>query len=469
MGFPNEKNVDMMSVAYSYGLHTDFPQNCCKQAQQMPQSVSEKEIEGRVDLRGDTVFTIDGEDAKDLDDAVSIVQNADDTYTLSVHIADVSHYVKAGDAIDKEAFARGTSVYFPETVFPMLPRELSNGICSLYEGVDRLTLSCRMTINNRGKVLQSDIFPSVIRSKHRLTYTAVQAVFDGDKTVKTQYADIVDDLLKMKTLAEILQNKRNKRGNIDFQTKEVYFVHDEQGNVVDVVPYQRTFAHQLIEEFMIIANESVASYAENCDYPFVYRVHDKPDEEKFANLVALMKGVGINVKHSRQLHSSVLQDALAQAEKTPYFNLINDVMLRTMQKAKYSTVNSGHFGLASNCYCHFTSPIRRYPDLVVHRILKTAVQGKMTDKALSAYTVMAKETSRQASVREKVADEAERKADDVKKCNYAERIVGQTFDAIISGVTEHGIYCELPNTVEGFVSVEKLGGYFTYNAQTFCL
>lgn len=469
LGFPNEKNVDMMSVAYSYGLHTDFPQNCCKQAQQMPQSVSEKEIEGRVDLRGDTVFTIDGEDAKDLDDAVSIVQNADDTYTLSVHIADVSHYVKAGDAIDKEAFARGTSVYFPETVFPMLPRELSNGICSLYEGVDRLTLSCRMTINNRGKVLQSDIFPSVIRSKHRLTYTAVQAVFDGDTTVKTQYADIVDDLLKMKTLAEILQNKRNKRGNIDFQTKEVYFVHDEQGNVVDVVPYQRTFAHQLIEEFMIIANESVASYAENCDYPFVYRVHDKPDEEKFANLVALMKGVGINVRHSRQLHSSVLQDALAQAEKTPYFNLINDVMLRTMQKAKYSTVNSGHFGLASNCYCHFTSPIRRYPDLVVHRILKTAVQGKMTDKALSAYTVMAKETSRQASVREKVADEAERKADDVKKCNYAERIVGQTFDAIISGVTEHGIYCELPNTVEGFVSVEKLGGYFTYNAQTFCL
>lgn len=468
LGFPDEKNVDMMSVAYAYGLRKDFPEQCEKQASKLPQSVSEKDFEGRRDLREKIVFTIDGEDAKDLDDAVS-VERSKEGYVLGVHIADVSHYVKSLDEVDKEAFARGTSVYFPETVFPMLPTALSNGVCSLYEGVNRLTLSCEMVIDDNGKVLSYDLFPSVICSHRRMTYTAVQAIFDGDKNVRAQYADVVAPLLEMKRLAEILQNKRNKRGNIDFATKEVYFVHDDEGNVVDVVPYERTFAHRLIEEFMIVANESVAEYAEACSLPFVFRVHDKPDAEKFQNLVQLMRGVGINVKQSQNLHNSVLQNALKQAEQTPYFHLVNDVMLRTMQKAKYSQVNTGHFGLASNCYCHFTSPIRRYPDLVVHRILKTAICGKMTEKALVAYENMAEETARQASIREKNADEAERKADGVKKCCYAQRILGQSFDAIVSGVTERGIFCELPNTVEGFVSVEKLGGYFTYNAQQFCL
>lgn len=469
LGFAGDKNVDMLSVAYSYGLSQDFPEPCQKRAEAISQTLSDKDYANRRDLRNQTVFTIDGEDAKDLDDAVSIKCNTDGTFTLGVHIADVSHYVKPNDDIDKEAFNRATSVYLPEMVFPMLPRELSNGICSLYEKVDRLTLSCEMTVNNQGKVVGYDVFPSVINSAHRMTYTAVQAIFGGDSDTASQYSDIVDDLLAMKRLAEILQNKRNKRGNIDFATKEVAFIHDDSGNVVDVVPFERNFAHQLIEEFMILANETVAEYAETCCYPFVYRVHDKPDEQKLAVLVALMRGLGINVKRSQEIHNSVLQDALLQAQSTPYFHLVNDVMLRTMQKAKYSDVNTGHFGLASRCYCHFTSPIRRYPDLVVHRILKTATSGKMTDKALRAYEDMAYDCAKQSSIREKIADEAERKADDVKKCAYAETVIGQTFEALISGVTERGIYAELSNTVEGFISIDKLGSRLTYNPQQFCL
>ena len=469
LGYPDEKDVDMLSVAASYGLSQEFNAECVKQAEKMPAALQEKDCEGRRNLTQRKIFTIDGADAKDLDDAVSVTENADGTYTLGVHIADVSHYVKPGDAIDKEAFARGTSVYLPGTVYPMLPRELSNGICSLYQGVDRLTLTCEMTIDAKGKVIDSDIYQSVINSSHRLTYDEVQALLDGDEVCLKLYADIKDDLFAMKRLAEILQNKRSRRGNIEFAAKEVTFVQDERGRVTDVLLQNNSFSHQIIEEFMIVANETVAEYAQTCGYPFVYRVHDKPDQGKLAVLLALMKGLGINVKRSAEIRNSVLQDALKQAEQTPYFHLVNDVMLRTMQKAKYSDVNTGHFGLASNCYCHFTSPIRRYPDLVVHRILTTAILGKMTDKALRAYEDMAYESAKQSSVREKVADEAERKADDVKKCSYAETVLGKTFPARISGVTERGIYAELPNTVEGFISVDKLGGYFKYNAAQFCL
>ena len=469
LGFPSDKNVDMMAVARSFHLSQEFPPECIAQAVAIPQTVSKADLQGRRDLRAQKIFTIDGEDAKDLDDAVSISRNADGTYQLGVHIADVSHYVRSGGAIDKEAFNRGTSVYLPEMVFPMLPRELSNGICSLYEGVDRLTLTCEMTIDNKGKVTGYDVYPSVIHSCHRMTYTAVQAIFDGDEETQARYADIREDLFVMKTLAEILQNKRNQRGNIEFASKEVTFVHDDEGNVIDVQLCDNSFSHQLIEEFMIVANECVAEYAQTCAYPFVYRVHEKPDGEKLHLLMKLLEGIGIKVKRSQEIHNSVLQDALMQASKTPYFNLVNDVMLRTMQKAKYSDVNTGHFGLASRCYCHFTSPIRRYPDLIVHCILKTAISGKMTEKALRAYEDMAYDGAKQSSIREKIADEAERRADDVKKCAYAANLVGQSFDALISGVTERGIYAELPNTVEGFIAIEKLGQRLTYNREQFCL
>ncbi len=469
LGYPNENNVELTSVAITYGVQTDFPDATQKRASKIPQTLSSKDLEGRHDLRNEVIFTIDGDDAKDLDDAVSITQNADGNYILGVHIADVSHYVKPGDDIDKEALNRATSVYFPNVVFPMLPRELSNGICSLYQGVDRLTLTCQMTVNNKGNVVDFEVFESVVNSCHRLTYNDVQSIFDGDEILQNKYQDIVENLFKMQDLSKILQNKRLKRGNIDFATKEVTFLCDDNGDVVDVVPYERKFAHQLIEEFMILANETVAEYVESCAYPFVYRTHEKPDEQKLAVLMDLMAGVGIKVKRSQEIHNSVLQDALLQAKQTPYFALINDVMLRTMQKAKYSTENIGHFGLASRCYCHFTSPIRRYPDLVVHRILKTAIAGKMTERAICAYEIMATDTAVQSSKQERNADEAERKADDVLKCKYASKHIGESFDAIISGVTERGLYAELPNTVEGFVSIDKLDGYFTYNAQRFCL
>ncbi len=469
LGYPNEKDVDTLSVAYAYGLNKDFPEACQKQAEKLPQSVCEKDVEGRVDLRSQVVFTIDGEDARDLDDAVSVQEKPDGTFTLGVHIADVSHYVRPGGDVDLEAFKRGTSVYFPQMVFPMLPTCISNGVCSLFEGVDRLTLSCIMQIDGAGRITDCDLFPSVIRSRHRLTYTAVQAIFDGDQQTAQRYADVLPQLNSMQKLAKILQNKRKSRGNLDFQTREVSFVFDDDGNVVDVVPYKHTFAHQLIEEFMIAANESVAEYAQNCQYPFVYRVHQKPDAEKYQNLLSILQGVGIKVKRSKEIHNSILQDALRQAEQTPYFALINDVALRSMQKAKYSTQNDGHFGLASDCYCHFTSPIRRYPDLVVHRILKTAVAGKMTEKALDAYEEMTENAARQCNLREKTADEAERKVDDFKKCRYAQNLVGQTFPAIISGVIERGIFCELENTVEGFVSAETLGFNAKFDAKNFCL
>lgn len=469
LGYPESKDVDMLSVAYAFGLSQQFSPSAQARADKMPQQVEEKDFENRRDLTEKVTFTIDGDDAKDLDDAVSITANADGMFTLGVHIADVSHYVKAGDDVDKEAFARATSVYLPEMVFPMLPKSLSNGICSLYEGQNRLTLTCQMTVNNRGKVVDYDIYPSVIRSKRRLTYSLVQRYFDGDEQAKQQLGQLCSHLDDMQRLALILQNKRNQRGNIDFASKEVYFVHDDDGKVVDVVPRVQDFAHQLIEEFMIVANETVAEYAENCAIPCVYRVHDKPDEQKLATLVTLMNGVGLNVKRAQEIHNGILQDALVQAKQTPYFHLINDVMLRTMQKAKYSEVNSGHFGLASRCYCHFTSPIRRYPDLVVHRIIKTALAGKMTEKAVDAYTEMASNCAYQSNVREKIADEAERKADDVKKCAYAQTILGNSYPAIVSGVTERGIYAEMENTVEGFISVDKLARSLQYNAQQFCL
>lgn len=469
LGYPDDKNVDVMSVAASYNLSQRFPENVQARAETIPQSVSQKDMIGRRDLRNETVFTIDGEDARDLDDAVGIAINPDGTYRLGVHIADVSHYVPPNGDIDNEAFLRGTSVYLPETVFPMLPRELSNGICSLYEGVDRLTLTCSMNIDSHGKVLNFDLYPSVINSRHQMTYAVVQKILDGDGAATSQYSDIAEDLRLMENLAKILRDRRNRRGNIEFAAKEVEFVHNERGEVVDVRLAENSFSHQLIEEFMIVANECVAQYAENCGYPFVYRVHAKPNENKLDVLFALLNGLGINVRRTREMHNSVLRDALLKAEQTPYFNLVNDVLLRTMQKAKYSDVNSGHFGLASCCYCHFTSPIRRYPDLTVHRVLKTALSGKMTDKAMTYYEERCHEAAIQSSLCEKLAIEAERKADDIKKCDYASRLVGEQFDALVSGVTERGIFAELPNTVEGFVAAEQLGADLNYDAERFCL
>ena len=447
-------NSDMVSVALSFGISDQHSEETERHCRKVKQPVSGQMYEDREDFRNCNVFTIDGEDAKDLDDAVSVRVLADGKVELGVHIADVSHYVRPEDPVDKEAFQRGTSVYFPDRVFAMLPKTLSNGVCSLQEGEDRLTLSCVMVFKE-DEIVDFRLTPSVINSKHRMTYNKVQAILDGDEESYAGYSDIAEDIKIMARLAQKLIDRRNVAGNIDFDSNEVGFeiVDDD---VTAVVPKKRLFAHCIIEQFMISANETVAQFVFNCGYPMVYRIHEKPDGEKLAVLIQLLKALGINIQETQNIHASSLQKALEQARQTPYGNMISDVMLRTMQKARYSVVNAGHFGLSSRCYCHFTSPIRRYPDLVVHRVVKSILCNKMTDKAVSAYEEMTERCAVQSSIREKVAMEAERKADDMLKCRYCLRLVGQCFDGRISGVTENGLFVELPDTVEGFIERNDL-------------
>ena len=464
LGYAGQHVADMLSVAYAFGIRTDFDDKVTKWANKVA-TITDADYVGRTDFRDDFVITIDGADAKDLDDAISCTCNADGTFNLAVHIADVSHYVKPGGDIDNEAFLRGTSVYLPEIVFPMLPPVLSNGVCSLFCGEDRLTLSCVMRVDCKGNVVDFQVVKGVINSKRRTTYDQVQAILDGEPCDQP----LRQVLLNMQQLAKVLISKRQRRGNVNFESKEVKFVM-QGGKVVDIVPRKQLFAHQIIEEFMILANETVAEYANNCEVPFVYRVHDEPDSEKVAVLLALLKGLGVTIKETQSLHTTSLAKALDEVRQTPYFNLVNDVMLRTMQKAKYSETNTGHFGLASNCYCHFTSPIRRYPDLVVHRVLSTLIDGKMTQKAMDAYEEMCQVSSVQASKTEKIADEAERKAEDIKKCQFALTLVDQPLQGIVSGVTENGIFVQLENTVEGFVSSRLLAnGTVNYIKEKFTL
>ncbi len=470
LGYQGEHNADMMAVALAFGIRTKFPDEVIARADKIDTVVSDKALIGRADYRDKLIITIDGADAKDLDDAISIEKHSDNTYTLGVHIADVSHYVKSGDFIDTEAFVRGTSTYLPQMVFPMLPTKLSNGICSLFEGVDRLTLSCNMHVDNKGEVLDFEVTNSVICSRHRMTYSDAQGILDGDKQLCNKYSDIVDMLHDMSELANILIERRDARGNINFASNEVKFVTNDKGHVVDVVPYETLHTHKIIEQFMVLANETTAQYCTDSSVPSVYRVHAKPDPEKLATLVSLLNSVGIAINAKHAEHSTALAQALAKAEGKYYYKLVNTVMLRTMQKAKYSTDNIGHYGLASSCYCHFTSPIRRYPDLMVHRVLKTLIAGKMTDKALTAYKNMCQDASLNSSITEKKAEEAERKAVDIKLCQYASTMLGEQFYGVISGVTENGIFVELPNTVEGFIRCDRLPGIgLSYNAKAFSI
>lgn len=470
LGYQGEHNADMLAVAHAFGIRTKFPDEVVSRADKIDTVVPDKALVDRADYRDKLIITIDGADAKDLDDAISIDKHSDGTYTLGVHIADVSHYVKPGDFIDTEAFVRGTSTYLPQMVFPMLPTKLSNGICSLFEGVDRLTLSCNMHVDTNGEVLDFEVANSVIRSRHRMTYSDAQGILDGNKELCDKYSDIVDMLHDMSQLANILIERRDARGNINFASNEVKFITNDKGHVVDVVPYESLHTHKIIEQFMVLANETTAQYCTDSSVPSVYRVHAKPDPEKLATLVSLLNSVGIAINAKHAEHSTALAQALTKAEGKYYYKLVNTVMLRTMQKAKYSTDNIGHYGLASTCYCHFTSPIRRYPDLMVHRVLKTLISGKMTDKALSAYKTMCQDASLNSSITEKKAEEAERKAVDIKLCQYANTMLGEQFDGVISGVTENGIFVELPNTVEGFIRCDRLPGTgLSYNAKAFSI
>ena len=400
------------------------------------------------------VITIDGDDSRDFDDAVSVSRSKDGKYYfLSVHIADVSHYVKRGGALDKEALSRGTSVYFPDRVLPMLPESLSNGACSLNEGEDRYTLSCLMKVDAKGNVAESELTEGIICSSNRMTYNKVTAILEGDEALRKEYAHLIPMLEDMRALAEILMQKRDKRGSIDLDVREAKITAD--GENIEVTAYERTISHRIIEEFMILANETVAEFLAGYELPCVYRVHEKPSEEKAAGFKAYLQELGVKADfRPENVRPGEYGKILEKLEGSELQRVVNRVMLRSMSKAKYSAENSGHFGLASRCYCHFTSPIRRYPDLVVHRIVKLAIGGQAGEaEQMAAFVARAANESSNA---ERRADEAERAVDELYKVWYMRSHLGEECDAVVSGVAAFGVFAELANTVEGLIKIENL-------------
>ncbi|MBQ3235809.1 MAG: ribonuclease R [Clostridia bacterium] len=456
--------AEELSIIKAYDYPLDFPEKVNAELDKIPTCVSEEDKKGRVDFTSDLIVTIDGEDSRDFDDAVS-VKKTKNGFELGVHIADVSHYVKFYSEIGKEALSRSTSVYFPERVIPMLPKKLSNGICSLNEGVDRLTLSLVMQIDFSGEVRSFDVVNGVIRSKKRMTYTAVQSILDGN--VVEGYEEFVPLIKDMNSLKEVLSKKRTARGNIDLSVKESHITVDEKKNIT-VEPRRSAEAYKIIEEFMIIANETIAEYVFYTEMPFIYRVHEKPSAEKVEGFKTFLKVLGINVKwNADTCHPKDYQTLLETLKGKPLFNVVNKVMLRSMQKAKYTSENLGHFGLSSKCYCHFTSPIRRFPDLVVHAIIKEILNGGDVVKRFASFVT---EASNISSTNEKRADEAERTMDELYKCRYMKKHIGEIYPAIISGVTNHGVFVELENTVEGMVKIENLPrGHYELDASSYTL
>ena len=453
LGRQFDKNAELKSIIYSYKLPERFEKQVTQTANEY-KTFTERDIGNRKDYRNLVTMTIDGEDAKDFDDAITIEKLKNGNYKLGVHIADVTHYVKSNDLVDIEAYNRATSVYFPEQVIPMLPERLCNDLCSLRENELRPTLSCVMEVDKKGKVKDYEIAPSVIVSNARMTYTNVQKIIDGDQKLIKKYMPIYKEILLMNELADILIQKRDEEGSVDLDVKESSIMVDKKGEI-QVFATQRDKAHRLIEEFMILANCTVAEYMFYLENPFIYRVHGSPTQERLQNFYDFLNGLGINVKHKKdEVYPKDFQLILKNAQDTPAFTLINRVMLRTMQKAKYSATDVGHFGLSKEHYCHFTSPIRRYPDLVIHRIIKEFLAGKTElNKKYGEFVVLA---SAQSSEREKIATEAERTVDDYYKILYISGFVGDEFDGVISGVTNFGVFVELANGIEGLIKLENL-------------
>lgn len=465
LGHINDPGVDILSLTRAYDLPERFPDKVMAQAERIPEEISEADMEGRRDLRSLKMVTIDSESAKDLDDAVSLYKE-DGYYKLGVHIADVSNYVQEHSALDKEALKRGTSVYLVDRVIPMLPHRLCNGICSLNEAVDRLALSCLMTIDAKGNVVDHEIVESVICTNHRMTYTAVNKVItEHDQATMDEYSDVADMFLEMEELALILRDKRHKRGSIDFDIPETEIILDKDGKPLEIKPYDRNEATKLIEDFMLIANETVAEHFYWQELPFVYRTHETPDPEKIKKLQQFIRNYGYGLKiKDEDVHPKELQKLLDKIEGTKEEAMITRLTLRSMQRAEYNTECLGHFGLACNYYCHFTSPIRRYPDLQIHRIIKDSIRGRLNDKKINHYNAILPEVARQSSKLERRADEAERECDKLKKAQYMLDHIGETYDGVISSVTNWGIYVELPSTVEGLVHISKLtDDYYSYN------
>lgn len=453
LGRQFDKQAELNSILYSYNLPENFPKEVIFACEKINQP-TEDDFKGRKDYRNLLTMTIDGVDARDFDDAISIEKLNNGNYKLGVHIADVSHYVKQNSVIDKQAFERATSVYFPEKVVPMLPEKLCNDICSLKQGVDRLTLSCVMEIDKNGRVKDYDISPAVIRSSARMTYDNVQKIIDGDKGLRKQYKSLISSIDLMNQLADILIKKRDENGSIDLDVKESAILVKQDGEIV-VTPAPRDKAHKIIEEFMILANVTVAEYMYYLEKPFIYRIHQSPSPERLENFYMFLSGLGVKFKRKKdEIFSKDFQLILKNAENSQVYTLINRVMLRSMQKAKYSPINVGHFGLSEKHYCHFTSPIRRYPDLVIHRIIKDFLSGKQNLE--EKYGEFVFSASKQSSEKEKNATEAERAVDDFYKILFISNYVGDEFDGTISGVTNFGVFVELDCGVEGLVKIETL-------------
>ncbi|MGN0401935.1 MAG: ribonuclease R [Acetatifactor sp.] len=484
LGHVNDPGVDIMSIVKGYEFPVEFSEKLLNQAERVAKEVSEKDREGRRDLRDVLMITIDGEDAKDLDDAVSVSFDGTN-YHLGVHIADVTNYVQENSALDREALLRGTSVYLVDRVIPMLPHVLSNGICSLNQGQDRLALSCLMTINPQGEIIDYEICESVIKVDRRMSYTEVKNLLEQDggapegKNLSEQDDGVPEEdpylpmLRNMRELAAALREKRRKRGSIDFDFPECKIILDRDGHPVDIRAYERNVATNIIEDFMLAANETVAQHFYWLEIPFIYRVHDVPDVDRIRKLSAIINNFGYYMKSmgrsgaktgNEEIHPKEIQKLLAKIAGTPEEAMISRMALRSMKQAKYSVECTGHFGLACPYYCHFTSPIRRYPDLQIHRIIKEQLRGRLSEERIAHYREILPEAAKHSSDMERRADEAERETEKLKKVEYMEERIGQSFDGTVSGVTNWGIYVELPNTVEGLIHISKLAGdYYYYN------
>ncbi len=469
LGHINDPGTDILSIVRAYNLPVEFSERILKQVENVSNEVSTADMAGRMDLRDWQTVTIDGEDAKDLDDAITLTREGE-YYQLGVHIADVTNYVQEHSALDVEALKRGTSVYLVDRVIPMLPHKLSNGICSLNAGENRLALSCIMTIDKKGNVIDHNIAETVIKVDRRMSYTSVKKILeDQDETEIREYEELVPMFERMEELAAILRKKRMSRGSIDFDFPETKIILDKQGRPVEIKPYERNVATKIIEDFMLIANETVAQDYFWQELPFVYRTHENPDTEKIRKLSTFINNFGYTMKIGQdEIHPKELQKLLTKIDGTPEEALISRLTLRSMKQAKYATVSTGHFGLATPYYCHFTSPIRRYPDLQIHRIIKDNLRGRMNAKRIAHYEKILPEVAKHSSETERVADEAERETEKLKKVEYMSGHIGEIFTGVISGVTEYGFYVELPNTIEGMVHVTTLtDDYFHYSADTY--
>ena len=469
IGNVNEAGVDMLSIIKEHNLPARFPKEVVNEAKTKGDVINPRHIKNRTDLRDEEIFTIDGEDAKDLDDAISVQKLENGNYILNVHIADVSHYVTHNSLLDKEAYIRGTSIYMLGRVIPMLPRELSNGLCSLNAGQDRFTLSCSMEINPKGDVIDSKVYKSVINVTERMNYTDVQKILDkSDNEVLKRYKKYINHFKLMEELAIILKNKRIEKGYLNLDIPESKIILDIDGYAIDVKKYETSFSNEIIEQFMLTANETIAEKFYWLEAPFIYRVHEEPDIDKVNELNEFLSNLGLKIKTSgEKIHSKAFAQVLEKVKGKPEEKVVSNLILRALKLAKYDSENKGHFGIASKYYCHFTSPIRRYPDLFIHRVISEYLNSNydVSDEFIEKYKKLAQDSAINSSEREKVATKVEREAEKIKKAEYMENHIGEVYEGIVSSITSFGMFVELENTVEGLVRFDDMGNedYYIYD------